>query len=109
MPGSDSDEKTESKMPATTEQASKKRKVEDITEGPQKNDQGERFFDLGNKKRVTIREYKGMTLIDIREFYEDKKSKTLKPGSKGISLRVEQFEALVAKTDAIQKAIDEMK
>ena len=95
-------------MPATTEKVSKKRKVEETKEGPQKNADGEYFFDLGNKKRVTVREFKGNTLIDIREFYEADGGE-MRPGKKGISLNPKQFEAFVANTEAIQKASDELK
>ncbi|CAM9129993.1 unnamed protein product [Choristocarpus tenellus] len=33
-----------------------------------------------------------MTLVDIREFYEDRASGELKPGKKGISLQAAQWE-----------------
>jgi hypothetical protein len=69
-----------------------------------KNEEGSGYIELGKKRRVTVREFKGMqttecfsqadilsigqTLIDIREFYGDDGEE--KPGKKGISLNVEQ-------------------
>ena len=69
------------------------------------NSEGERYLDLGKKKRVTVRSFKGkpplshdgvliahlvkgMTLVDIREYYGTDGDE--KPGKKGISLTVEQ-------------------
>ena len=52
------------------------------------NVEGEKYIDLGKKKRVTVRTFKGMPLVDIREFYGADGDE--KPGKKGISLQPDQ-------------------
>jgi Transcriptional Coactivator p15 (PC4) len=49
---------------------------------------GEKYIDLGKKKRAAVREFKGAVFLDIREYYgaDDQE----KPGKKGISLTLEQ-------------------
>ena len=49
---------------------------------------GEQYIDLGKKKRATVRSFKGIVLLDIREFYGADNQE--KPGKKGISLTLEQ-------------------
>jgi hypothetical protein len=52
------------------------------------NSEGDKYIDLGKKKRAVVRSFKGATLIDIREYYAaDGKEK---PGKKGISLTLDQ-------------------
>lgn len=48
-------------------------------------DKQDDVWDLGNLKQVTVREFKGKTLIDIRTMYTDKSSGELKPTKKGIN------------------------
>ncbi len=56
------------------------------------NDQNESFWALSNTRRVTLRNWKGKSMIDIREFYE--KDDEMLPGKKGISLTVQQYRDL---------------
>ena len=37
---------------------------------------------IGKKRKVSVREFKGKVLVDIREYYEDQ-SGAVKPGKKG--------------------------
>ncbi|KAH9963907.1 transcriptional Coactivator p15-domain-containing protein [Russula dissimulans] len=64
-----------------------------------KNSEGDAYVDLGKRKRVTVRSFKGQTLVDIREYYGDDGDE--KPGKKGISLSVEQWNNLVQASRAI--------
>ena len=40
---------------------------EEAPEEIKRNEAGDRYFDLSSKKRLTIRKWKGNTLLDIRE------------------------------------------
>lgn len=65
------------------------------------------FFQLGvEKKKVTVRKFKNMKLIDLREYYQ-KDGKWL-PGSKGLSLTLDQWNALVSKMIDINEALSKI-
>ena len=63
------------------------------------------MLDLSGKKYVSVREFKGKTLIDIREFYE--KEGNLLPGKKGISLSVEQYNNLKKAIESIDSQLNQ--
>ncbi|RPD73789.1 RNA polymerase II transcriptional coactivator, partial [Lentinus tigrinus ALCF2SS1-7] len=75
------------------------------------NERGERYVDLGKKKRATARPYDslfglrqlipitGGLYLDVREFWGDEGD--LKPGKKGIMLNKEQWETLKKSSDVI--------
>lgn len=67
------------------------------------NEQDDIVFELSSKRRVTVRKWKNMKFVDIREFYDDNGQS--KPGKKGISLSPDQYEKLYSFSDAIAEAI----
>ncbi|TVU03290.1 hypothetical protein EJB05_51183 [Eragrostis curvula] len=89
-----------------------KQEEEDEEEEEEKDGKKKREYDdqgdlilcrLSTKRRVTLSEFKGRTLVSIREFYI-KDGKEV-PSAKGISLTVEQWEAFRNVVPAIEDAI----
>lgn len=73
------------------------------TQNKNKSDDEDGVFDLGKNRKVSVREFKGKTLIDIREFYS-KDGKEM-PGKKGIALSGEQWRKLLDYADEINEAV----
>jgi len=63
------------------------------------SEEGDKYVDLGKRKRATVRTFKGSTFVDIREYYESGGAE--KPGKKGISLSLEQWKCLRRSVEAI--------
>ena len=64
-------------------------------------------FLLDKKKRVTVHKFKGQLKVDIREYYDD--NGVMKPGKKGISLNLDNWNKLKDFLDKIDEAIDNVK
>ncbi|KAF2647242.1 hypothetical protein K491DRAFT_723609 [Lophiostoma macrostomum CBS 122681] len=62
-----------------------------------KDGKGEEYIPLNAKglRRVNVTEFKGKHLVNIREYWTNDAGDVL-PGKKGISLNIEQYNALVA-------------
>jgi len=63
---------------------------------------------LAHNRRVEVRKFKGLSLIDIREVYVDRSSGEEKPGKKGIALKPSEWEALIKNKDRIDAAIQRL-
>ncbi|KAK7369799.1 hypothetical protein VNO80_11844 [Phaseolus coccineus] len=78
-----------------------------VSKGREYDDEGDLIIcKLSEKRRVTIQDFRGKTLVSIREYYK-KDGKDL-PTSKGISLTEEQWSAFKKNLPAIEKAINKM-
>ncbi|XP_017097966.2 RNA polymerase II transcriptional coactivator [Drosophila bipectinata] len=64
----------------------------------------ENTWTLEKLRLVTINEFRGRKMVDIREHYE-KDGKTL-PGRKGISLSITQWKKLIDQAGEITKALE---
>ncbi|XP_074265014.1 RNA polymerase II transcriptional coactivator KELP [Silene latifolia] len=78
-----------------------------LADGKEYDDDGDLIIcRLSEKRRVTIQDFRGKTLVSIREFY--KKDGKFLPTSKGISLTAEQWSSFKKNVPAIDQAIKEM-
>ncbi|XP_073685872.1 SUB1 regulator of transcription a [Garra rufa] len=105
---SEVDTKAKQKKQATPEKPSKKRKIGETSkvssaskESSSKNDN---MFQIGKMKYVSVRNFKGNLLIDIREYFMDQEGE-MKPGRKGISLNPEQWNQLKQQISEIDDAV----
>lgn len=51
--------------------------------------------------KLSLNEFKGKELLDIRVFYHDKKDDIYKPSKKGISIPVDKSEEFIEKLNTI--------
>ncbi|XP_050718813.1 RNA polymerase II transcriptional coactivator-like [Eriocheir sinensis] len=103
---SESESDSDSGPEDRNEPAPKKSKAEGSSSKRLKNDLGETYFELERNRRVSIREFRGKLIIDIREYYE--KDGKYHPGKKGISLSAVQFNKLKSLMPDIDEVIQEM-
>eukprot|EP00946_MAST-07B_sp_MAST-7B-sp1_P005137 g5137.t1 len=90
------------------ELAKAKTKAEKAAASTSSTDKPPQNFELTSdgKRRVQVRTYRGQVLIDVREFYE--KDGELRPGKRGLSLKVDQWKRLVAWIPKINETIESM-
>ncbi|KAI8987563.1 hypothetical protein BDF20DRAFT_850917 [Mycotypha africana] len=104
----DEEEFEEESSPAQGASSSKKRQREDEPD-VQRDKDGNAFFPLSAKRRLTIRPFKtGEPSIDIREFYSDKATQEMRPGKAGICLPINQWNQIVELLPVIQQIVDSM-
>ncbi|NWS42452.1 TCP4 polymerase, partial [Probosciger aterrimus] len=96
------------KKQATPEKPVKKQKTGESSKGSasskQSSNRDENMFQIGKMRYVSVRDFKGKVLIDIREYWMDQEGE-MKPGRKGISLNPEQWNQLKEQISDIDDAV----
>ncbi|XP_051161503.1 activated RNA polymerase II transcriptional coactivator p15 [Leptopilina boulardi] len=109
----DSDDSSASGSSSEAEKKGKKRPKKEVKQkeskegSSSKKPKNDGVWELDEKCLVTVRDFKGKTLIDIRYMYEDKNSGELKPSKKGISLNPKLWRKFVEIVDEVDQAVKE--
>uniref|UniRef100_A0A8D0FQT5 Activated RNA polymerase II transcriptional coactivator p15 n=1 Tax=Strix occidentalis caurina TaxID=311401 RepID=A0A8D0FQT5_STROC len=100
--------KAKRKKQAAPEKPVKKQKTGESSKGTasskQSSNRDENMFQIGKMRYVSVRDFKGKVLIDIREYWMDQEGE-MKPGRKGISLNPEQWNQLKEQISDIDDAV----
>ncbi|KND89676.1 putative RNA polymerase II transcriptional coactivator [Tolypocladium ophioglossoides CBS 100239] len=92
--------------PVAPKAAKKSKKVASTGAPDGKDDEGNPFWELSNKRRVGVSQFKNLWMVNVREYYE--KDGKMLPGKKGISLSIEQYTALLKAVPSINATLREM-
>jgi len=105
-----SDEESDKQKKKKTTKPNPPQKKENNKEQTKKEDNPDELFVSldSDYQRVTVRRWNNKLLVDIRKFYKDK-SGEIKPGNKGLSLTMEQWESLKNNIDNIESIIQKMR
>ncbi|XP_021348471.1 activated RNA polymerase II transcriptional coactivator p15-like [Mizuhopecten yessoensis] len=109
---SSSESETDEPKPKKKKEAKKPKNKEEKTENnskvvPKKTGAaGEQMFQLSKMRFVSVSEFRGKVLVGIREYYEA--DGDLRPGKKGISLTLEQWNSLKDQMEEIDRAVKEV-
>ncbi|XP_055098893.1 activated RNA polymerase II transcriptional coactivator p15-like [Symphalangus syndactylus] len=110
--GSDSDSEVDKKLKrkkqVVPEKPVKKQKTGEtsraLSSSKQSSSSRDNMFQIGKMRYVSVRDFKGKVLIDIREYWMDPEGE-MKPGRKGISLNPEQWSQLTKQISNIDDAV----
>ncbi|KAF1983501.1 PC4-domain-containing protein [Aulographum hederae CBS 113979] len=92
--GSVDDGRKTKKAKSAAEGDKEKEGRQKVDSDKQTDDDGNPYWELSYKRRVVIQDYRGKTMVNIREYYE--KDGKMMPTQKGISLLLEQYATLLS-------------
>ncbi|OCL13580.1 PC4-domain-containing protein [Glonium stellatum] len=95
-PAIDSDQESKSKKSKTEVHSAERPTMK-------KDGDGNEYWEISRTRRVGISDFKGMALVNIREYYE--KDGEMQPGRKGISLSLDQYSNLISILPDIEKLL----
>ncbi|CAL8348217.1 unnamed protein product [Lota lota] len=113
--GSDSDSEVETKAkrkkPSAPEKPAKKPKGGEPSRAggsaKSSSNSDDNMFQIGKMRYVSVRDFKGKVLVDIREYWMNQDGE-MKPGKKGISLNPEQWSQLKEQMSEIDEAMKKL-
>ncbi|XP_067666610.1 activated RNA polymerase II transcriptional coactivator p15-like [Haliotis asinina] len=109
--GSESEEPKQKKKKVEAKTEKKQDKADkkgggDKAKTTKTNSNGEKMFQIARMRFATVSEFRGKAMVSIREYYEA--DGDLRPGKKGISLTMDQWNSLKDQIEDIDEAVKQL-